>query len=194
MRNLIIATTNKGKFTELKPLLAGHFEEIYSLLDFQETIDVVEDSPHYAGNAMKKARKIGEHFGMPALADDSGLEVAALNGRPGVESSRYGRNDDERIGRLLHELDGIPRDRRQAKFKAYVALYLPVKDRCYVFYGELKGFIGLEKHGSNGFGYDPVFYSPELGKYLAEIPTDEKNKISHRGRAMALLKKFIETI
>ena len=79
MKNLIIATTNKGKFAELKPLLTDHFEEIYSLLDFQETIDVVEDSPYYAGNAMKKARKIGEHFGMPALADDSGLEVAALD-------------------------------------------------------------------------------------------------------------------
>lgn len=194
MKHLIIATTNKGKFAELKPLLTDHFEEIHSLLDFQETIDVVEDSPYYAGNAMKKARKIGGHFGMPALADDSGLEVAALNGRPGIQSSRYGKTDDERIERLLRELDGIPRDQRQAKFKAYVALYLPGKDRCYVFYGELKGFIGFERHGSGGFGYDPVFYSPEPGKYLAEISTDEKNKLSHRGRAIALLKKFIETI
>ncbi len=193
MKNLIIATTNKGKFSELKPLLTGHFQRIYSLLDFQETIDVVEDSPYYATNAMKKARKIGEHFGMPALADDSGLEVAALDERPGIYSSRYGQNDEERIERLLRELNGIPWDRRQAKFKAYVALYLPEKDRCYIFYGQLKGFIGFEKHGVGGFGYDPVFYSPELGKYLAEISTDEKNRVSHRGRAIALLKKFIET-
>ncbi|HOC46270.1 MAG: RdgB/HAM1 family non-canonical purine NTP pyrophosphatase [Syntrophorhabdaceae bacterium] len=194
MKNLIIATTSRGKFVELKRLLDDHFEEIYSLLDFPEKIDVAEDSTSYAGNAMKKARKVGEHFRMPALADDSGLEVAALDGRPGIHSSRYGKNDDERTERLLDELDGIPWDGREAKFKAYVALYLPEKDRCYVFYGELKGFIGFEKHGSGGFGYDPVFYSPELGKYLAEIPTDQKNTVSHRGRAVALLKKFVETI
>ena len=194
MKDLIIATTNRGKFAELKPLLVEHFKEIYSLADFPETLQIVEDSPHYAQNAMKKARKVGGHFGMSALADDSGLEVAALGGRPGIHSSRYGENDDERIERLLHELDGISWDGREAKFKAYVALYLPEKDRCYVFYGELKGFIGLEKHGSHGFGYDPVFYSPELGKYLAEISTDEKNKFSHRGRAIALLKTFVETL
>lgn len=158
MKNLIIATTSRGKFVELKRLLDDHFEEIYSLLDFPEKIDVAEDSTSYAGNAMKKARKVGEHFRMPALADDSGLEVAALDGRPGIHSSRYGKNDDERTERLLDELDGIPWDGREAKFKAYVALYLPEKDRCYVFYGELKGFIGFEKHGSGGFGYDPVFY------------------------------------
>jgi XTP/dITP diphosphohydrolase len=191
MKNLIIATTNKGKFAELKPLLTDHFEEIYSLLDFQETIDVAEDSPYYAGNAMKKARKIGEHFGMPALADDSGLEAAALDGRPGIYSSRYGNNDEERIERLLTELNSVPWEQRKAKFRAYVALYLPRKDRCYVFYGELTGFIGFERHGSAGFGYDPVFYSPELGKYLAEVPTDEKNRFSHRGRAIALLKEFV---
>ncbi len=194
MKDLIIATTNRGKFAELKPLLAGHFRQVYSLADFPDTLDVAEDSPYYAENAMKKARKVGEHFGMPALADDSGLEVAALNGRPGIYSSRYGKNDDERIERLLKELEGVPREKRQAKFKAYVALYFPGKDRCYVFYGELKGLIGLEKHGSHGFGYDPVFYSPELGKYLAEISTEEKNRFSHRGRAMALLKTFVETL
>ncbi len=194
MKNLIIATTNRGKFAELKPLLTGHFQEIYSLADFSETLTVVEDGLYYAENAMKKARKVGGHFGMPALADDSGLEVAALNGRPGIHSSRYGQNDGERINRLLGELDGIPWDGREAKFKAYVALYLPEKDRCYVFYGELSGFIGFEKHGSNGFGYDPVFYSPELGTYLAEISTEEKNRLSHRGRAIALLRKFVETI
>ncbi len=192
MKDLIVATTNRGKFSELKPLLTDHFEHIHSLLDFQDIVEVVEDSPHYAENAMKKARKIGGHFGMPALADDSGLEVAALGGRPGIHSSRYGANDEERITRLLGELEGVPWELRKAKFKAYVALYLPQKDRCYVFYGELNGYIGLERHGSNGFGYDPVFYSPELNRYLAEISTGEKNKSSHRGRAIALLKSFIE--
>ena len=191
MKNIIIATTNRGKFEEIRHLISGHFEEIHSLLDFDDAMVVDEDSPHYAENAMKKARKVGDHFGIPALADDSGLEVEALDGRPGIHSSRYGKNDEDRIRRLLRELDGVPRERRRATFKAYVALYHPVKDRCYVFYGELKGYIGLEEHGSGGFGYDPVFYSPELGKYLAELSTEEKNALSHRGRAIANLKRFI---
>lgn len=191
MKDVVIATTNRGKFQEIRRLIAAQFDAIHSLLDFDETVIVDEDSPHYAGNAMKKARKVGNHFGMPALADDSGLEVAALGGRPGIHSSRYGTNDEERIRRLLGELEGVPWEERKATFKAYVALYLPEKDRCYVFYGELKGYIGLEEHGSGGFGYDPVFYSPELGKYLAELSTEEKNTLSHRGKAIAALKRFI---
>jgi len=191
MKDVIVATTNRGKYEEIRRLISGQFDNVHSLLDFEDTVAVDEDSPRYAENAMKKARKVGEHFGMPALADDSGLEVAALGGRPGIHSSRYGRNDRERIARLLGELEGVPREERKATFKAYVALYLPQKDRCYVFYGELKGYIGLEMHGSGGFGYDPVFYSPELGKYLAELSTEEKNTLSHRGRAIAELRKFI---
>jgi len=191
MKDVIIATTNRGKFEEIRRLITAQFDNMHSLLDFDETVIVDEDSPHYAENAMKKARKVGNPFGMPALADDSGLEVAALGGRPGIHSSRYGRDDRDRIGRLLGELEGVPWEERKATFKAYVALYLPQKDRCYVFYGELKGYIGLEEHGSGGFGYDPVFYSPELGKYLAELSTEEKNALSHRGRAIAALKRFI---
>jgi XTP/dITP diphosphohydrolase len=191
MKDVIVATTNRGKFEEIRHLIATQFDNIHSLLDFDDTVVVDEDSPRYAENAMKKARKVGEHFGMPALADDSGLEVAALGGRPGIHSSRYGRNDEERIQRLLGELEGIHWEERTATFKAYAALYLPQKDRCYVFYGELKGYIGFEEHGSGGFGYDPVFYSPELGKYLAELSTEEKNTLSHRGRAIAALKRFV---
>ncbi|OPY05047.1 MAG: Non-canonical purine NTP pyrophosphatase [Syntrophorhabdus sp. PtaB.Bin184] len=191
MKDVIIATTNRGKFEEIRRLITAQFDNMHSLLDFDETVIVDEDSPHYAENAMKKARKVGNHFGMPALADDSGLEVASLGGRPGIHSSRYGRNDEERIRRLLSELEGVPWEERKATFKAYVALFLPQKDRCYVFYGELKGYIGFEEHGSGGFGYDPVFYSPELGKYLAELSTEEKNALSHRGRAIAALKRFI---
>jgi XTP/dITP diphosphohydrolase len=191
MKDVVIATTNRGKFEEIRRLISVQFENIHSLLDFDDAVVVDEDSLRYAENAMKKARKVGEHFGIPALADDSGLEVAALGGRPGIHSSRYGSNDGERIQRLLAELEDVPWEERKATFKAYVALYLPQKDRCYVFYGELKGYIGFEKHGSGGFGYDPVFYSPELGKYLAELSTEEKNTLSHRGRAIAALKKFV---
>jgi len=190
MRSVIIATENIGKFREIKALLENEFDEFYSLRDFDEQVTVDEDSELYAENAMKKARKIGDRFGIPTIADDSGLEVEALGGRPGVRSSRYGKNDEERIARLLGELKGIPWEQRGAVFKAYLAFYLPEKDRRYVFYGELRGTIGLEKHGQQGFGFDPVFYISELDKYLAEISMEEKNRLSHRGRAIQAFINF----
>lgn len=190
MRSIIIATENMGKFREITALLRDEFEKFYSLRDFDEKIPIDEDSDFYIENAMKKARKIGDRFGMHAIADDSGLEVKALGGRPGVRSSRYGKNDDERIARLLSELDGVPREEREAVFKAYLAFYMPERERCYVFYGELRGIIGLEKHGQSGFGFDPIFYVPELDKYLAELPMEEKNWLSHRGKAIQAFKDF----
>jgi len=192
MKNIIIATENMGKFREIKALLEHEFDNFYSLRDFQEKVPVEEDSELYIENALKKARKVGDRFGMHTLADDSGLEVKALGGRPGVRSSRYGMSDDERIFRLLSELEGIPWDQREAVFKAYLAFYMPERERCYVFYGELRGIIGLEKHGRNGFGFDPVFYVPERNKYLAEIPMEEKNRLSHRGKAIQSFINFIQ--
>ena len=190
MKNIIIATENMGKFREITSLLHGGFDQFFSLRDFQEKIPIEEDSDLYVENAMKKARKIGDRFGMHTLADDSGLEVTALGGRPGVRSARYGKNDDERIEKLLAELEGVPWDQRGAVFKAYLAFYMPERERCYVFYGELKGFIGTEKHGQNGFGFDPVFYVPELDTYLAEISMDVKNRLSHRGKAIQAFINF----
>lgn len=192
MKKIIIATENMGKFREIKALLEHEFDNFYSLRDFQEKVPVEEDSELYIENALKKARKVGDRFGMHTLADDSGLEVRALGGRPGVRSSRYGMSDDERIFRLLSELEGIPWDQREAVFKAYLAFYMPERERCYVFYGELRGIIGLEKHGHNGFGFDPVFYVPEQNKYLAEIPMEEKNRLSHRGKAIQSFINFIQ--
>lgn len=192
MRRLIIATENMGKFKEIKALLGHNFDNFYSLRDFQDKVSVEEDSELYIENALKKARKIGDRFGMHTLADDSGLEVKALGGRPGVHSSRYGKSDDDRIARLLSELEGVPWDQRVAVFKAYLAFYMPERERCYVFYGELRGIIGVEKHGQNGFGFDPVFFVPELDKYLAEIPMEEKNRLSHRGRAIQALINFLQ--
>ena len=192
MKSIIIATENVGKFKEIRALLKHNFDEFYSLRDFEEKIPVDEDSELYIENAMKKARKIGDRFGMHTLADDSGLEVKALGGRPGVRSSRYGKDDDERITKLLSELEGVPWDQREAVFKAYLAFYMPERERCYVFYGELRGVIGAEKHGQNGFGFDPVFYVPELNKYLAEIPMEEKNSLSHRGKAIQAFINFIQ--
>ena len=179
-----------GKFREIKALLEHSFDNFYSLRDYKDRVPIEEDSDLYIENALKKARKIGDRFGMHTLADDSGLEVQALGGRPGVRSSRYGKNDDERIARLLSELEGIPWDKRTAVFKAYLAFYMPERERCYVFYGELRGIIGMDKHGQNGFGFDPVFFVPELNRYLAEIPMEKKNRLSHRGRAIQALIDF----
>lgn len=192
MKSVIIATENRGKFSEISALLEHNFDKFYSLGDFVEKIPVEEDSELYVENAMKKARKIGDRFGMHTLADDSGLEVKALGGRPGVRSSRYGKDDNNRIARLLSELEGVPWDQREAVFKAYLAFYMPERERCYVFYGELRGIIGVETHGHNGFGFDPVFYVPELNRYLAEIPMEEKNRLSHRGKAIQAFITFIQ--
>jgi XTP/dITP diphosphohydrolase len=189
MSSVIIATENIGKLKEITALLANEFDTFYSLRDFEEKVPVDEDSPIYIENAMKKARKIGDRFGMYTIADDSGLEVEALGGRPGVYSSRYGESDDDRINRLLSELQGVPWEKRGAVFRAYLVFYLPEKERCYVFYGELRGIIGFEKKGREGFGFDPVFYVPPLDRYLAELTMEEKNTLSHRGRA---IQAFIE--
>ena len=191
MKDVIIATENAGKFEEIRSLLNTTFERFYSLKDFPEKVIVEEDRPVYVANAMKKARKVGDRFGIATLADDSGLEVEALQGRPGVYSSRYGLNDNDRIERLLAELEGVPWDRRRAAFKAYLVLYVPERDRCYLFYGHLKGFIGFGKYGSGGFGYDPIFYVPGFDKYLAQMDMAEKNAASHRGRAVLALKSFL---
>ena len=102
-----------------------------------------------------------------------------------------GKNDEGRVSRLLAELDGVIWEQRKAAFKAYTAFYMPGQDRCYVFFGRLDGYIGFERHGEGGFGYDPVFYEPELKKYLAELTTEQKNAVSHRGRAITALKEFL---
>lgn len=191
MRSLLIATSNRGKFEEIVRFLEGDFDRFLSLADFENPIDVVEDMPTYFENALKKARKVGSHYGMNALADDSGLEVEALQGRPGIYSARYAAGDDERIEKLLRELDGVPRQRRTAAFKAFLAYYEPVGGLAFIFTGILRGYIGTERRGEMGFGFDPVFMLPELDKSLAEIGTEEKNRISHRGRALQSFKKFL---
>ncbi len=190
-RKVIVATGNLGKFNEIKRLLSQEFDVFYSLKDFEEKIEIIEDSPFYVENAIKKARKVGNRLGLNTIADDSGLEVDALGGRPGIYSSRYGKDDSERIDRLLGELEGVPWEKRTARFVAYVSFYMPEKGSFYVFYGQLNGYISFEKKGSEGFGFDPVFYLPEYDKNFAEIKLDEKNKISHRGRAVIALKTFL---
>jgi XTP/dITP diphosphohydrolase len=191
MKDVIIATENTGKLEEIKSLLGNTFERYYCLKDLPEKIVVDEDQPRYVANALKKARKVGDRFSIATLSDDSGLEVEALQGRPGVYSSRYGKDDNDRLTKLLDELQGIPFELRRAVFKSYVVLYMPEQDRCYVFYGDLKGYIGFERHGTGGFGYDPIFYEPHLKKYIAEMTITEKNALSHRGKAVLAMKNYL---
>lgn len=174
MRNVVIATANPGKLEEIRDILSGEFGAFYSLLDLKEQVEIKEDSLLYHENALKKAQKIGNRFNMDTIADDSGIEVFALGRRPGVFSARYGKDDEDRINKLLLELKGVPWEKRGAIFKAYIALYMPERERSYLFYGFLKGYIGLERKGKSGFGYDPVFYVPELDKYVAELTMEEK--------------------
>jgi XTP/dITP diphosphohydrolase len=190
---IIIATGNKGKFEEIKSALAGRFDRFLSLEDLGAPVEVVEDQPTYLENAWKKARKIGNRFDIDTLADDSGLEVEVLRGRPGICSARYGADDWERLERLLAELKGVPEERRTAFFKAYLVYYLPAAGQTFVFYGSLKGYIGFEARGEKGFGYDPVFMVPGSGRSLAELDLEEKNRVSHRGRALAELKRFLNS-
>lgn len=191
MSSIIIATANPGKFREIREDLSGIFDAFYSLDDFSDTVEVEEDRASYAENAWKKARKIGDRFGISTLADDSGLEVEALGGRPGLFSARYGKSDQERIDRLLTELQGVPEVGRKAMFKAYLSFYTPRDEKTYFFYGCLKGFIDFERKGDNGFGFDPIFFLPERNKSMAQIPLAEKNQISHRGRALASFRRFL---
>jgi XTP/dITP diphosphohydrolase len=191
MKSVIIATANEGKFREIQEDLSGIFQEFYSLEDLDDRIDIREDRFSYAENAWKKARKIGDRFGISTLADDSGLEVEALGGRPGLYSARYGKSDEERIDRLLRELHGVPIEKRKAMFKAYLSFYTPGDEKTYFFYGYLKGYIDFEPRGEKGFGFDPIFCLPGSNMSLARLPLAEKNQISHRGMALAAFRRFM---
>jgi XTP/dITP diphosphohydrolase len=188
---IVIATGNRGKFGEMAHYLAGIGEGLLSLADLDASVAIEEDRPTYLENAWKKARKIGNRFGMKALADDSGLEVKALNGAPGIRSARYGGNDAQRVERLLGELEGVKAKDRGAVFKAYLVYYLPDVEQTFIFYGSVKGYIGFERRGELGFGFDPVFMLPGLEKSLSELTMEEKNRVSHRGQALAAFRAFL---
>ena len=191
MRSLIIATKNIGKFDEIKDELAHSFDRFYSLADFDDQFDVVEDGQTYAENAMKKARKIGNRYGIDTLSDDSGLEVTALGGEPGLHSHRYSplanANDADRRAFLLRNLREHTRPWR-ARFVCTIAIATPemraFDPRLEYATGECPGEIIPEERGSNGFGYDPIFLIKELDKTMAELSTQEKNCYSHRSRAL----------
>lgn len=193
MKKLVVATRNHGKIRELEHLLQGMVESILPISMFPDVPDVVEDGTTFTANAIKKARFAAAATGLPALADDSGLAVAALDGRPGVYSARFAgehAGDAANNQKLLAELIGITSSRRSAAFHCVLAYCLP-DGSCRTFEGRLDGIILQDFQGDGGFGYDPLFLVPEYGQTLAQLPLEIKNRISHRGRALAGLKNYL---
>ena len=187
-RPFVLATRNEGKITEFRKLVADFHVEIKGLNDFGPIPPVEEDGNTFEENAVKKARFTARVLGLPAISDDSGLVVQGLDGRPGVYSARYaGENstDKENNLKLLQEMKGIKK--RGASFKCIIALAVPWGPSL-VYEGSCDGLITEESVGEGGFGYDPLFFYPPLEKTFAQMSTDEKNEVSHRGRAMAELK------
>ena len=192
-QEVVIATRNPGKFREIKAILSSLPLKFLSLEDFPDLPEVVEDGATFAENAGKKAKTIADSTGYLAIADDSGLVVDALQGRPGVFSSRYAgekATDRERCQKLLKEMASIPKRKRQARFVCAMAVALP-RGRMEVVEGECRGRITSAPRGKRGFGYDPIFFVSQFGRTMAELEPEEKNRISHRGRALEKLKALL---
>lgn len=191
MRTLVFASSNAGKIAELQALL-GDGWVVKSAKDFPSIPEVDEDRDTFEGNSAKKAHTFAKATGQWALADDSGLEVDALDGRPGVFSARYAPTEKERIAKLLGELTGVPDEKRTARFRCVLCLAFPDGTERFTS-GTCEGRIGHVSRGTNGFGYDPVFELPG-GKTMAELTRDEKSALSHRGHAFRLMKDVLSAL
>ncbi|MBM3944604.1 MAG: XTP/dITP diphosphatase [SAR202 cluster bacterium] len=193
---LLVATRNKGKLREFQHLLADAPFDLVSLGDVGVADEVAETGGTFEENAILKAEGYARLSGLPTLADDSGLEVGALGDAPGVHSARFAgeyASDAQNIALLLEKLKGVPGDRLSARFRCVIAVAwpgLPTK----TFTGECPGRIVRTPRGGNGFGYDPVFFIPRLGKTIAELPPDEKHRISHRGKAARKAVQWLRTM
>ncbi|WP_027355730.1 XTP/dITP diphosphatase [Desulfofundulus thermocisternus] len=190
---LVLATRNPGKVRELSQLLSPLGYEVLSLEHFPGVPEVVEDGATFRDNAVKKATAVARHTGQLALADDSGLEVDYLGGAPGVHSARFaGEGHDDRANneKLLRLLAGVPPEKRTARFRCVVAVATP-EGKVFTTEGTCEGVIAEEPRGEGGFGYDPLFYVPSCGKTFAELDPEVKNRISHRGRALALMREIL---
>ncbi|CAM3821553.1 XTP/dITP diphosphatase [Alkalicoccus chagannorensis] len=186
-RDLFIASNNAGKMKEFKAFFEPKGFTVKSLSDLPEEVDVVEDGTTFEENAAKKAEEIGRKFDIPVLADDSGLEVDALDGAPGVYSARFAgeqKEDSANNALLLEKMSGI--EDRRARFVCVLALSFPGEDTILVR-GTVEGEIAQSLRGTEGFGYDPLFYLPDRNKVMAELERDEKNDISHRADALKKL-------
>jgi XTP/dITP diphosphohydrolase len=187
LARLVLATSNAGKVRELRTLVEEWGPiEVRSLADVAPLEMPEETGETYRANALLKARAVAAATGLPALADDSGIEVDALGGAPGVRSARYADGEAACNARLLDELRDVPSSRRTARYRAVVALALPDGDAV-TAEGTCEGSIAFAPHGTGGFGYDPLFVSAEIGRVVGEISAAEKARISHRARAMRAL-------
>lgn len=194
MPRLLLATSNPGKAAEHRALLAGCGWELVTPREIGLDLAVEEAGQDYRQNAKIKATKFARASGLVALADDSGLEVDALGGRPGPLSARYAgpdRTDEERVAALLAETEGVPEERRTARFRCVIVLAWP-EGKVELFEGTVEGRIVRETRGEGGFGYDPVFLLPKRGRTLAELPPEEKNAVSHRGEAARKARPVLE--
>lgn len=200
MRRIIFATGNQGKMREIRKILenmkiGGEETEILSMQEAGFNVNVVENGQSFAENAVIKARAVSlKAKDAIVLADDSGLEIDYLNGEPGIYSARYmGEDTSYRIknANLIERLSGVEDEKRTARFVCAIAAALPGGD-IITETGTIEGRIGYEERGENGFGYDPIFYVPDYGKTTAELSEDEKNEISHRGKALRAIRKRLE--
>ncbi|MFC1475115.1 XTP/dITP diphosphatase [Candidatus Zixiibacteriota bacterium] len=190
---LVLATNNEDKIKEMKNLLDDLPVTILTCNDFLEFPDVEETGSTLEENAILKAKTISEFCELPALADDTGLEVDALNGAPGVYSSRYAGEDvsyEDNYRKLISDLDSVPHEKRTAKFRTVIAICWD-NDKIETVEGIAEGFITEDVIGQEGFGYDPVFYYPPSDKRFSEMTVDEKNLVSHRGKALAKARSLI---
>jgi len=196
MPKLLSATSNPGKIREYRFLLDGLGYQITTLAEEGIAKVVTESGKNYEQNARLKAISYAKLSHLTALADDSGLEVNALNGEPGVKSARFAgeaATDAEKVSLLLAKLNGVPWEQRTACFKCVIAIASP-GGRTEVCYGECHGMIAFEAKGENGFGYDPIFFLPEIGKTMAELPLEMKNQISHRARASQKARQVLKQL
>ena len=192
----MLATRNPHKGAELAALLSDLGIKIRTLVEFPNAPEVMEDGQTCEANALKKAYAMMQYTGLPTVADDTGLEVEALGGRPGVHAARYaGPNAtyEDNWRKLLRELDGVPWERRCARFVTVAAIASPLA-KVEVVDGVLEGMIAEKPAGTWGFGYDPVFWVPEAGKTLAQLTPDQKNRISHRARALAKVRGMLRRL
>ncbi len=195
--DIVLATRNKKKIEEIRRITAGLPVVVLSLDNFPQCPEVVEDRDTFEGNAVKKALEVSQCTGKPALADDSGLEVDALGGAPGVYSARYAPdassgNDPRNYEKLLKDLQGVPEGKRNARFVCCMALAFP-DGTVRTFFGHAGGRIGREPKGEKGFGYDPVFLPAGHVSTFAEMLAEEKDALSHRGKALEKLAEFLRS-
>lgn len=197
MDKLIFATGNAGKMKEIREILGRTGLTILSQKEAGITSDAEENGTTFEANALIKARAVAAQTDALVLADDSGLEIDYLNGEPGIYSARYmGEDTSYRIknANLIGRLEGVPKEKRTARFVCAIAAVLPEAAEGIVVRGVIEGYIGWEEKGTNGFGYDPIFYVDEYGCSTAELDSETKNSISHRGNALRLMKERLAGI